>query len=144
MYSKIEKSFRNSQFYKNYNEINYVNLKFQMIKNEYTKSKPKYNNKLNNLFLSSNKNQLKNKILEKTNLILFDKFDTTNFENKSNNLFINEIKLNSYIKILYEKIKISKDIKKYVKYSKNINDDFIKSVKIGNIKNIDILIKKWD
>ena len=40
-----------------------------------------------------------------------------------------------------EKIKSSKDIKKYAKYSNNINDDFIKSVQIGNIKNIDILIK---
>jgi hypothetical protein len=89
MCSKIELSFQNSQFYKNYNEIDYVILKFQMIKNE-----------LNNVLLLLNKNQLKNKILEKTNLILFDKIDKTIFENKSNNLFINEIRLDSYIKIL--------------------------------------------
>ena len=129
MCSKIESGFKNSQYYRNYNEINYVILKFQMIKNVYIESKTEY------------KNQLKNKILEKTKLISIKKFDKTIFENKSNNLFINKICLNSYQKILDEKIKISKDIKKYIKYSKNINEDFIKSVKIGNIKNIDILIQ---
>ena len=134
MHSKIKKSFRNSQFYRNYNEIDYVILKFQTIKNEYTQSKNKYKNKLNDLLPLLNKNKLSNKIL-------FVKFDTINFENKSNNLCINDISLNSYQKILDEKIKISKDIKKYVKYTKNINDDFIKTVKIGTIKNVDILIK---
>jgi ankyrin repeat protein len=140
MYSKIEISFQNSQFYRNYNEINYILSKFRTIRNKYTESKNKYKNKLNNVLSPLNKNKLQNKILEKTNLILFDKFDTTIFENKCNN-YINETRLDSCRKILDEKIKISKDIKKYVKYSKNIYDDFIKSVKIGNIKNINTLIK---
>ena len=91
MYSKIEKSFQNSQFYRNYNEINYVVLKFQTIKNEYTVSKNNYKNKLNIALLSLNKNKLQNKILENSNLISFDKYDISIFENKSNNLYINEI-----------------------------------------------------
>ena len=61
MYSKIEKSFQNSQFYRNYNEINYVLLKFQTIKNEYTESKNKYKNKSNNALLSLNNKKMQNK-----------------------------------------------------------------------------------
>ena len=73
MNSKIEKSFRNSQFYRNYNETNYVLLKFQTIKNEYTESENKYKNKSNNALLSLNNKKMQNKILEKTNLF----FSTT-------------------------------------------------------------------
>jgi hypothetical protein len=80
MHSKIEKYFQNSLFYRNYNEINRVVLKFQKIKDEYTESKNK--NKLNNVSILLNKNQLQNKFLEKMNLILFDKFSPTNIEMK--------------------------------------------------------------
>ena len=44
MYSKIEKSFQNSQFYRNYNNVDFVILKFRKIKNKYTESKNKYKN----------------------------------------------------------------------------------------------------
>ena len=54
---------------------------------------------------------------------------------------MNDIIIKSCNLILNEQIKISHNIKKYVKYSNDINQDFIKSVKIGNIKNIKILIK---
>jgi hypothetical protein len=80
MHSKIEKYFQNSLFYRNYNEINRVVLKFQKIKDEYTEFKNK--NKLNNVSILLNKNQLQNKFLEKMNLILFDKFSPTNIEMK--------------------------------------------------------------
>ena len=112
MDSKIEKSFQNSQFYRNYNNADFVILKFQKIKNDYTESKNKY------------KNELQNKGLDKI---------ITNLSHKNN--------IDNCNKILLEKIKISHNIKKYVKYSKNINDDFIISVNIGNIKNIEILLK---
>lgn len=49
--------------------------------------------------------------------------------------------LNSYRKILNKKIKIGSSIKKYVKYTEDINEDFIKAIKVGNMKNIIILIK---
>ena len=46
MNPKIEKSFQNIQFYRNYNNVDFVILKFQKIKNEYDESKNKYKNEL--------------------------------------------------------------------------------------------------
>ena len=77
---KIEKSFQNSQFYRNYNNINCIILKFEKIKNEYKLSKNKYNDKLNSF------------INKKTNKLINTKIDT------------NKTKLDSLKKILDEKI----------------------------------------
>jgi ankyrin repeat protein len=117
----IKISFQNSQFYRNCNNIDFIISKFQKIRNEYTVTKNKY------------KNRLENDFLEKKIHILYD-----SLYNKNN---INVTKLYSTMKILDEKIKLSKNIKNYVKYSNDINNDFIKSVKIGYIKNIYILLK---
>ena len=117
MDSKIGISFQNSQFYRNYNNIDFVILKFQKIKNDYNSSKTKY------------KNYIQQEIFQKIALNLSTKIDS------------NENKSESYALILNRKINICSNIKKYVKYSNNINKDFIESVKIGNIRNINILIE---
>ena len=113
MNSKIKKSFQNSRFYRNYNNIDQIVLKFEKINNEYIESKNKYKN-------------------------FHDKFEL-------NDIYHNKINVDKHLysmrKILNEKINISCSIKKYVKYSESINDDFIKSVKIGDIKNINILLE---
>lgn len=145
MNSKIEKSFQNSQFYKNYNNIDNVILKFKKIKNEYKSSKNKYKNEMISIIDILNKNQVQSKFLKKIITFLSDKYGSNILENYLNVLFhikinINENKLDSCRKILNKKINISHDIKKYIKYSENINDNFIRSIKIGNIKNINFLI----
>ena len=117
MHFKIDKSFQNSRFYKNYNNIEHVILQFEKIKNEYINSKNKYKNVLNSLIMLLDKNQ-----------ITQDAFQ--HFLNKNYDKNVSD----SCNKILNEKIKISHNIKKYVKYTKNINDDFMCSIEIGNIK----------
>jgi hypothetical protein len=142
MNSKIEKSFQNSQYYRNYNEINQVVLKFEKIKNEYNKSKKKYKNNLISIINTLNNNKIQQKyiknLLNRNKSVIFEEELNNSI---SNEIYIDENILNSCRKILDEKINISHYIKKYVKYSENINEVFIKSIKIGNIKNINFLIK---
>ena len=88
MNSKIEKSFQNSQFYRNYNNIDTIILKFKKIKNEYTESKNKYKNNLISIVNTLNKNQIQSNF--------YDKF------NKKIN--IEEHILNSYRNILNKKL----------------------------------------
>ena len=121
MDSKIEKYFQNSQFYRNYNNIDFAILQFKKIKNEFNSSKNKYQNKSISIL---------DKI--KTEINKFEKINKNNIDFNSD----------SYNIILTEKINIKHNIKKYVKYINDINKIFIKSVKIGNIRNIDILIEK--
>ena len=68
MNSKIEKSFQNSQFYRNYNNIDDVFLKFKKIKNGYISSKTKYKNNIISLIKILNKNQLHSIFLKKNDL----------------------------------------------------------------------------
>ena len=59
MNSKIEKSFQNSQFYRNYNNIDTVILKFKKIKNGYDSSKIKYKNEMISIIKKlNNKNNI--------------------------------------------------------------------------------------
>ena len=74
MDSKIDKSFRNSQFYRNYNNIDFVILKFKKIKNEFNSSKNNYENNLVS-FIDTIKNKIKKEILKnfKSNLSIKNK-----------------------------------------------------------------------
>ena len=89
MNSKIEKHFQHSQFYRNYNNIDFVILKFTKIKKEYIDFK----NKL--VSILPHKNQFNNKIL-----------DQNICENDPINLFCNKIRLNRYQKILKSMLNI--------------------------------------
>jgi ankyrin repeat protein len=117
MNNKIKKHFENSRFYKNYNNINHVLLKFKKIKNEYNSSK------------------IKSKIFsEKYIFPLKNKYDTNSIENSS------KYEMKSYTKILNEKLKINQSIKKYVKYSNMLDTHFLLSFKSYCIKNMNNLI----
>ena len=120
MNSKIEISFQNSQFYKNYNNIDQVILHFKTIKNEYSSSKNKYKNKLISIANTLYKNKIRSTFLEFFIKKIFDKFGSIIFKNEFNNLFRN--KIHNYEKYLYtcrkilsKQIDISFSIKKYVK-----------------------------
>ena len=127
MNSKIEKSFQNIQFYRNYNNIDNIISIFKKIKNDYNSSKNKYKNVLMMIIDKFDKNQIKKEFLKKLRINI--KLDIDLIKKVSCNI------------ILSQKINIKHDIKKYIKYSDNINIDFMNSVKIGYIKNINILIE---
>ena len=134
---KIEKSFQNSQFYRNYNNIENVILHFDKIKNEYTLSKDKYKNSIISLMKILNEKQTRSNFLKKMNIKLIEKY-----ENKLDDVLKNEFNIDKNLSdscriILHKKISISHNIKKYVKFSKNTNEDFIMSVEIGNIIHLD-------
>ena len=114
---KIEKSFQNSQFYRNYNNIDFIILQFKKIKDECDSSKNKYKNNLISIINIIEKNKIQKEILKKITSNVSKKIDSNDFEkiNKNN---IDEIESNSYTKILIEKINIGSNIKKYVKYQK--------------------------
>lgn len=117
MDNKIKEHFENSRFYKNYNNIDHVFLKFKRINNEYESSKLKYK-----------------KFLEKFIFPLKNKYNTKSIENLS------KYEMKSYKKILNEKLKINHSIKKYAKYSNMLDTHFILSFKCFCIKNMNILI----
>lgn len=138
---KLEKSFQNSLFYRNYNNIGNVILKFQSIKNKYKLERNKYKNNSITIKNTLNKDKIKKIFLEKLNLYFYVKFsiriNKLVYQQYDKNINI----LDSCKIILENMIKISHSIGKYIKYSENINDDFVKSVKIGNVKIINSLIK---
>ena len=128
MNNKIKEHFQNSRFYKNYNNIDHVILKFKRINNEYESSKLKYK-----------------KFLEKYIFPLKNKYNTKSIENLS------KYEMKSYKKILNEKLKINHSIKKYaienpislntVVFNDNGNDIFLEDVLPSNFnleKNIEL------
>ena len=139
----IEKSFQNSRFYRNYNNIECAFLKFEKIKKEYIKSKNKYDNNVYSFILKFDKIKTLEKIVintsSKIEKIVFQ-YDEPNVITPEQSIIIRN-KYNSCRKILYEKINICKNIKKYINYYGNINDVFIKTVESCYIKNINKSIK---
>jgi hypothetical protein len=65
MNSKIEKYFQNSQFYRNYNNIDFVILQFKKIKDEFNSSKNIYKNNLESIIDTIDKNKIKHEIFKK-------------------------------------------------------------------------------
>ena len=94
MDSIIKKGFENSQFYKNYNNINNVLLQFKNIKSKYQQFKVNFKNKLK---------RIKN---------------NCNYKKSKKYVHEDQYYINSCQIILNKKINISHNIKNYIKYAK--------------------------
>jgi ankyrin repeat protein len=114
MDSKIKKSFQNSKFYRNFNNIDFLVLKFQKIRIGYIESKIKLQNVLN--VLLCNKNNIDKSKLDSYRKILEEKIksskDIKKYAKYSNNInddFVKSVQIGN-IKNIDTSIKNGADI----------------------------------